>query len=108
MVITCLSGDRCIPVVLAIRRKRQEDGEVGGQPGLHHGACLMGGGTCVRLQRGTLLNGRSLIPANCPFLAVGICERVVRNSHVRSMNTCHVVTDILYMCPQTQDAAVAR
>lgn len=72
------------------------------------GACLMGGGTCVRLQRGTLLNGRSLIPANCPFLAVGICERVVRNSHVRSMNMCHVATDILYMCPQTQDAAVAR
>lgn len=69
---------------------------------------LWGGGTCVRLQRGTLLNGRSLIPANCPFLAVGICERVVRNSHVRSMNMCHVATDILYMCPQTQDAAVAR
>lgn len=70
------------------------------------GACHMGG-TCVSLQRGTL-NGRCLIPANCPFLAFGICERTVRNSHVRSMNMCHIVTYILYMCPQTQDAAVTR
>lgn len=67
----------------------------------------MGGVACVSLQRGTLLNSRSLIPANCPFLAAGICERVVRNSHVRPMAMCHVVTYILYMCPQTQDAAAA-
>lgn len=94
----CRSGDRSMSV-LAFRRKRQEDGGVGGQPGLHHGSLSYGGWWwLVLVYREELYWIADLWSLLTAYFLLLACMRELWETHMSGQWICVTLLLIYYIC----------